>query len=69
MADNNSATTDASIHKILNLNHPSEQQLEKVQNWVHDAWGDPYSDKPSLEFRVKDAMFKGKGRAVLPLFT
>ena len=60
MADNNSATTDASIHKILNLNHPSEQQLEKVQNWVHDAWGDPYSDKPSLEFRVKDAMFKGK---------
>ena len=65
---NNAPTTDASIHQILSLNHPSEQQLDKVQDWVHDAWGDPYSDKPSVEFRVKDAMFKGKGGAVLPLF-
>ena len=68
IAINNAPSTDASIHQILSLKQPTEVQLDKLQGWVHDAWGNPRNSKPSVDFKVRNDMTKGTGEAVLPYF-
>ena len=68
LASRNAPATDESIHQILSLKKITEEQLHKLDTWVHNAWGDPYSKTPTTEFKVKNDMSRGTGRAVLPYF-